>query len=68
MIRFCKGNALTYDRNTQSTTKKKVTKIDSVFITFHRNDKSKTICIQPFIDNFKLTAEGASPQIYPAGG
>jgi hypothetical protein len=68
MMRLCKGNALMNDRKTQSTTKKKVTKIDSVFITFHRNDKSKAICIQSFIGNFRLTAEGASPQIYPAGG
>jgi hypothetical protein len=68
MIWLCKGSALTYDRNTQSTTKKKVTKIDSVFIAFRRNDKSKAICIQPFNNIFTLPAEGVDVQTYSGDG
>jgi hypothetical protein len=52
----------------QSTTKQKAAHIDSVFITFHTNDKSKAICVQPFIKNFIQTAEDAGTQTYPAGG
>jgi hypothetical protein len=56
------------DGDIQSTTKQNATKIDSVFIKFHQNDKSKAICIQPFITNFKLTVEDGGVQIYSAGG
>jgi hypothetical protein len=62
---FVNDNALTDDEDIQSTTKQKATKIDSVFIIFHPNDKSKVICIKPLISNFKLTAEGADAQKYP---
>jgi hypothetical protein len=65
---FASGNTLRYDGNIQSTPKQKATKIDSVFITFHPNDKSNAICIQHFIDNFKLTAEDAGALMYPASG
>jgi hypothetical protein len=37
-------------------------------ITFHPNDKSKAIWIQPFIVNFQLTAENAGAQSYTTGG
>jgi hypothetical protein len=42
---FVNGNLFRYDGDIQSTTKQKPTKIDSAFITFHPNDKSKAICI-----------------------
>jgi hypothetical protein len=54
---FVNGNTLRNDGDTQSITKEKATKIDSVFITFHPNDKSRVICTQLFIENFKPTAE-----------
>jgi hypothetical protein len=44
-----------------------VAKTDSVFITFHPNDKSKAICIRPFISNFRQTAEDPDAQTYSAG-
>jgi hypothetical protein len=50
---FVKHDAFRDDVDIQSTTKQNATKIDSVFITFHPNDKSKAICIQSFITNFK---------------
>jgi hypothetical protein len=53
---FVNNNEFKGDETIQSTTKQKATKIDSVFIIFHPNDKSKTICIQSFISNFKRTA------------
>jgi hypothetical protein len=62
---FVNENALRDDRNIQSTIKQKATKIDFVFITFHANDKSKVICIQYFIDNFKLAREDAGALAYP---
>jgi hypothetical protein len=65
---FVNENALRDDRNIQSTTKKKAIKIDSVFITFHANDKSKAICIQYFIDNFKLAGKDAGALVYLTGG
>jgi hypothetical protein len=65
---FVNRNALRNDENIQSTKKQKATKFDSVFITFHQNDKRKAFCVQPFIDNFKLTAEDVGALTYPAGG
>jgi hypothetical protein len=65
---FVNNGALRDDDDIQSTTKQKTIKIDSVFITFHPNDKSKAICVQPFIKNFKLTAENAGAQTYQADG
>jgi hypothetical protein len=63
-----KTNPLRDDGDIQFTTKQKDTKINSVFITFHPNDKSKTIFIQPLITNFELIAEDVGARIYPAGG
>jgi hypothetical protein len=37
------GNPNREEGDIQSITKREVTKIDSVFITFHQNDKSKVI-------------------------
>jgi hypothetical protein len=65
---FVKGNALKFGGDIQSTTIQKSTKFDFIFITFHPNDKSKAICVQPFIDNFKLTAEYAGALTYRACG
>jgi hypothetical protein len=65
---FVNNAALRDDEDIQSNTKQKATHIDSVFITFHPNDKSKAICLQTFIKNFKLTAEDAGAQTYPASG
>jgi hypothetical protein len=65
---FGKENALRNGRNIQSTTKKKDTKIDSIFIAFHTNDKSKAICIQLFIGDFNLAAEDAGALTYSTGG
>jgi hypothetical protein len=59
---FVANGALRGIGDIQSPTKQKATKIDSVFIVFHLNDKSKAICIQPFITNFKLTVEAGSTQ------
>jgi hypothetical protein len=42
--------------------------VDSAFIIFHQNYKSKAIYIPPFIDNFKLTVEDAGAITYPASG
>jgi hypothetical protein len=53
------GNAYSDDGNIQSATKQKSTKIYFVFISFQPNDKGKAICVQPFIKEFKLTAEDA---------
>jgi hypothetical protein len=49
---FVYRNALRDGRDLESTTKQKVTKIDYAIITFFPNDKSKALCIYPFIDNF----------------
>jgi hypothetical protein len=65
---FINNDALRDDGCIQSTTMQKATNIDSVFITFHPNDKIKAICVQPFIKNFKLTAEDADAQTFPARG
>jgi hypothetical protein len=65
---FVNNNALRDDRDIQSTIKQKATKIDSVDITFHPNDNSKVICIQPFLENFKVTTEGADAQTYSDRG
>jgi hypothetical protein len=46
---FVKHSVFRDEGDIQSTTEQKITKIDSVFINFHSNDKSKTICIQPFM-------------------
>jgi hypothetical protein len=48
----------------QSTIKQEAAKIDFVFITFHLNDKNKSISINPFIINFTLTGEDAYAFIY----
>jgi hypothetical protein len=40
---FVSGNALTDDGDLQSTINQNATKIDTAFITFHPNDKSKII-------------------------
>ena len=52
----------------ESTTKQAATKIDSLFITFHTSDRAKAICVQPYIRDFKITAEDAGNQTYPGGG
>jgi hypothetical protein len=52
----------------QSTTNQKATKIGSAFITFHPNGKSKAICSQSCIDNFKRAVEDAGTLVYPTGG
>jgi hypothetical protein len=46
---------------------KKFQRLILIFITFHSNDKSIAICTEFFIGNFKLTAEKARAQVYPAG-
>jgi hypothetical protein len=65
---FLNNGALRDDEDIESTTKRKAQKIDSVFIIFRLNDKRKIICIQPFITDFKLTAEHAGVQMYPTCG
>jgi hypothetical protein len=65
---FVNNGVFRDDNDIHSATKQKATTIDSVFITFHLNDKSKAICGHPFIKNFTLTAEDAGAQTYPAGG
>jgi hypothetical protein len=55
------------DGDIHSTIKQRVTKIDSIYITFHPNDNSKDVYIQPFIDNFKITAEDTVDLTYSAG-
>jgi hypothetical protein len=42
-----------------SVTKQSASKIVSLFITFHTDRKAKADCIQPFIENFKITVEKA---------
>jgi hypothetical protein len=64
---FVINGTLRDDGYIQSTTSQKATNIESVFIFFHLNYKSKVICIQSFITNFNLTAEGTSVQKYPSG-
>jgi hypothetical protein len=51
-----------------SITKQAVTKVDSVFITFHPNEQSKAICLHSYIKDFQLTREDAGNQTYTAGG
>jgi hypothetical protein len=51
-----------------SVTKHGVSKIDSLFITFHNNRRAKVICIHPYIENFRLTVEEAGYNSYPGGG
>jgi hypothetical protein len=65
---FVNRNAKRDSGDIRSTPKQKIPNIDSVFITFHPNDKNKVICVQPFIDNFKLTAEDACDLTCPAVG
>jgi hypothetical protein len=63
---FANLKALRDHWDIQSTTKQKANKIDFVFVSFYANDKSKAICIQRYIKNFKLTAENAGAQTYLA--
>ncbi|GMO24415.1 MAG: hypothetical protein Ta2E_13220 [Mycoplasmoidaceae bacterium] len=39
-----------------------------MFITFHPKNKSKTICVQPYVEKFRLPAENAGNITYPSGG
>ena len=48
----------------QYITKLVATKIDSLFITFHTSDRSKADCVQPYIQDFKITIEEAGNQMY----
>jgi hypothetical protein len=64
---FIYSGAIRDDEHDQSITKQKATKID-IFYIIRSNDKSKAICIQPYIIKIKFTAEDAPAQIYPAGG
>ena len=48
----------------QYTIKQVATKIDSLFITFHTSDRSKADCVQPYIQDFKITIEEAGNQMY----
>jgi hypothetical protein len=50
-----------------SVTKQAGSKIDSLFITFHYHPMAKAICIQPCIENFKVTVEEAGNNTYPGG-
>jgi hypothetical protein len=51
-----------------SVTKQSASQIDSLFITFHTDRRAKAICIQPFIENFKITVEETGNNTYPGGG
>jgi hypothetical protein len=48
-----------------SVTKQATSKIDSLFITFHPSRSVNTICVQPYIKNFKLTVEETGNNTYP---
>jgi hypothetical protein len=62
------GKAFTVPGDIASVTKQAANKIDSLFITFHYHQMAKAVCIQPFIENFKLTVEEAGNNTYPGGG
>jgi hypothetical protein len=49
-------------------TKQAASKIDSLFITFHYHLVVKAICVQSYIEDFKLTAEEAGNNTYHGGG
>jgi hypothetical protein len=61
------GNALG-DPDFASVTKQKEQKIDSVFIMFHPDEACKAICIQLYIEKFRVTSEDSRHQTYPGGG
>jgi hypothetical protein len=47
-----------------SVTKQSASWIDSLFITFHTHRNAKAICIQLFIEKFKITVEEAGNNTY----
>jgi hypothetical protein len=51
-----------------STTKQKSQKINSIFITFHPDEASKVIYIQPSLEKFRVNSEDAGNQTYPGCG
>jgi hypothetical protein len=61
------GNTFANAGNISSVTKQAARKIDSLFITFHNHSSAKAVCIQSFIENFKLTVEEAGNNTYPRG-
>jgi hypothetical protein len=59
---FVNSNQLIDEEDIQSRTKQNATKIDSIFISFHSNDKNKAFCIRPFIDNLNLEQKMHAPK------
>jgi hypothetical protein len=58
----------TFPGNIVSVTKQAASRIDGLLITFHYHRSVKALCIQPYIENLKLTVEEAGNTTYPGGG